>query len=227
MKTSRYIILISFILTIICSVSIIFVPKDFKLYDILMGLMTGAFISFMLEIPNYAKTKRDNYRLFFYSLYNLKSSLAIFNNILEKSIKSNSRMTEKFYESNMSMIFNNFAILKNFDTDYYICKEKRDNSSFLINDINDKLNILSQCTILYEISFNTKQRDYLEATKQNLVVTADLMNEELNELSELCKSYSKYIDSSVELLLTKKQYNKWILLSEKIKNVSYNFKINN
>lgn len=113
MKTSRYIILISFILTIICSVSIIFVLKDFKLYDILMGLMTGAFISFMLEIPNYAKTKKDNYRLFFYSLYNLKSSLAIFNNILEKSIKSNSRMTEKFYESNMNMIFNNFAILKN------------------------------------------------------------------------------------------------------------------
>ncbi len=225
MKTSRYILLISIVLTIVCSISILFISKEIMFYDILMGLMTGAFISFMLEIPHYTKTRNDTYKLLFFSLFNLKSHLAIFNNILEKSLRDNSVVTDRFPDSQVQILFNDLTVLQNFDTDYFVKTDKKENSTILINDITDKLNILSQYAISYSISFYTKQIEYLKATNQNLTVTAAIMSNQIEEISDLCKSYSNVLDKNVKLLLTKKQYNKWILLSEKIKNVSDNFKI--
>ena len=226
MKTSRYILLISVVLTIISSISILFISKELKFYDILMGLMTGAFISFMLEIPHYAKIKSENYKLLFFSLFNLKSHLAIFNNILEKCLRDNIIVTDKFPDSHIQVLLNDLTVLQNFDTDYFIKTDKKENSTILINDIADKLNILSQYTNAYSIAYYTKQIEHIKTTGQNLNITADLIANEIQSISELCESYSKDIDINIKMLLSKKQYNKWTILSEKIKNTSYNFKIN-
>ena len=229
MKTRKNILVISLFVSIISFVCILFLNDDSKAFQIMLAFMGSAFVAFLLEIPNYINLRKDHFSKLYWSLWWLKSHLTILNNTIENVLNSNDNIHQDFYVQSLNQINNDLYTLQNFDTDYYTSKTKKEECSYIIDNIRDKFNTLVSETSSYSIAYVKKKIELIQnnsITNNYNILSAEIMKKELTNISSFCVSYIESLDKQVEIIFSKKQFNKWKLTSEKINHMTETFKNN-
>lgn len=230
MKTHKYILGISLLVTIVSFVFVIFSSDGSKLFQIMLAFMGSAFVAFLLEIPNYISLKKENKNKIYGSLFWLKSHLTMLNNTIEKVLEDNKYIPQFFYNQSINQINSDLFVLSSFDLNYYMTKSKRELCSSVINDLTYKVYNLTSITTKYSISYGEKKIALIQKQKytpnMDDNILPEMMRDELTEISSLCLSYIKYIDAQVKKLFSDKQHNMWELDDKKIKEMTETFKSN-
>ena len=224
MKAHRYILIISFMISIISFVVILLIPDNGKLFQIFLAFLGSSFISFMLELPVYLLHNSNNSNLLYYSLLDLKANTSVFINIINNTTNKSQLVSDKFYETfvnPISFALNNYRFL---DSGFFILKKKVLLYSKSFNNLTNALSNLKQSSYTFDISFYNKKINKLQ-NKENVTITSKEMIKEYMLLKDSCENIIKIIDDSALCLLSKRKYKEWIIDSEAIINNKQNYNI--
>ena len=222
MKAHRYILIISFMISIISFILILIIPNKGKTFQIFLAFLGSSFISFMLELPVYLLHNRNNSNLLYYSLLDLKANTSIFINIINNTTNKSQLVSDKFYEAfinPISFALNNYRSL---DSGFVISKKKALLYSKSFNNLTNALSNLKQASYTFDISFYNKKINKLQ-NKENVTITSKEMIKEYMLLKNSCENIIKIIDDSALRLFSKNKYKEWIINNEVIINNKQNY----
>ena len=210
MKTHRIILIVSFIVSLISLLFVIILPDKYKSFQIALGLLGSSFIAFLLEIPNYYSLKKYNRNLLYLSLKDIKFNSYLYNNTIN-FIFSCDIVTDKFYEQDLQKILMNINNLKSFDIDYYFFKKKKNKIQNFIASTNNAFNNLHIASMKFSVNYSKNRLDSYEKTNKDRNITPHEMMEELNYIKDCSTSLIEHINKIVPIILSKDQYNNWLI----------------
>lgn len=223
MKTCRIILFLSLITTIVSLLIVIFFPQGI-VHEIFLAFMGSAFISCMLEIPNYYNMKSENKRRLYASLYSIKVHSTQLRNIIDNCINTNSIVVANMNEALLNQIIYDISILQSVDSNLFFHKKRKYLFS-IINDINIKKNNLQLAIIDYEMKHNLI---LIELNKNSPTIinniTANLIENDLSFISKMCNELIKGIDTESSLTFTQIMQSQWVIDSQAINNMTSRYK---
>ena len=223
MKSHRNILIISFTLEII-SLPFLIALNDGKLYEVMLAILTGALISFLLELPNYFSLKNENSNRLYTSLYSSKSQALYLINNIENVIKNNMSLIDKFYSQNVNNIDFALNAFESFDNDYYFFKRKNEKIMYTKRNLRNCWHNINLASLKFSIMFAKIKLSKIENMQSDLIFNQEMKNE-INLILESCQNFIEAVDISASLILTKKQLNSWIVDNVALNNNELNFKI--
>lgn len=227
MKTHRNILFISITITFVSLIFVIILNTNGKGFQIALAFMGSAFISFMLELPNYISLKEENNNKLYYYLNELKNQSALLKNGIENNLKTYNSISDKFYDQNIEKISIALSKLKTFDLNYHLTKKKNFQVFNIFNIITNSFNNLEQSTRKFKMDFNKKKIEILTTEKSDRNISPIELSDSLNCMIEMCTSLINTINQQANLLLSKKKMNQWNTDDLILKNVINSFNIDN
>lgn len=226
MKTHRNILFISLTITIISLAFVIYLNQSEKFFQIALAFMGSAFISFMLELPNFVSLRQENANKLYYFLSELKTQTMLLKNNISHHLETFNIINDKFYEQSIEKI--SFALnnLKTFDLNYHLLKKKNYITVNIFNNITNAYNNLNQAVMKFSIDFNKRKIEILKTENYDRHISPTELLESLNYISLMCSNLIETINLQAPLLLSKRQITQWSLDDLTIKNVINNFNIN-
>lgn len=223
MNTRRVVLFISSIITIISLLIVLYFSEGI-VHDIFLAFMGSAFVSFMLEIPNYYNMNTENKRKLYGSLYSMKVHATQLKNIIENYINTNSNVAANINEPLLNQIIYDLSILQSVDS-YLFFYKKRKYLFSIINDISIKKDNLNMAIIDYEIKHNTVLIE-LNKNSNNTIynINAFLVGTELSFIIKNCEELIKGIDNEISLVFTKNMKSQWTIDNQSINNMTSRYK---
>lgn len=225
MKTHRSILFISLIITITSLVFVIYLDQSEKEFQVALAFMGSAFISFMLELPNFISLRQENTNKLYYFLSELKTQTMLLKNNTNHHLETFNYINDKYYEKSMEKILYSLNNLKTFDLNFYTLKKKNYIVVNIFNNITNAYNNLNQAVMKFPIDFNKRKIEILESEKCDRNISPIELSESLNCISNMCNKLIETIDLQAPIFLSKKQMIQWNLDELTIKNVINNFNI--
>ena len=209
MKTHRRIIIISLIASVLSFIAILFFEQESRTFQIFMGLMGSALVTFLVEIPNYLSIKEENENKLYYSLLNIKIQIIVLENSINGLINSNSILNEKICDRIIQFISIYLNNLNSFDSNYYMWKKKRECMQEKIIRINNIFSELEQFSYLFESAYITKRIQIIEKEGKNRNVMSNEMLDELNTLLKKWENYYKVVNEIGNSCFSGKLKKQW------------------
>lgn len=209
MKTHRRIIIISLIASIVSFIFILFLKQDSKVFQIFMGLMGSALVTFLVEIPNYLSIKEENENKLYYSLLNIKIQIIVLEKSINDLINNNSIVSERMYDRTIQIISLYLNTLNGFDRNYYISESMKKCIQDKIVLINNTFSRFLQSSYLFDSVYLEKRIAVIEKTKKDRNIMANEMLDELNKLIEICEDYYKILNEAGNNCLLGKLKEQW------------------
>lgn len=225
MKTHRNILFISLFISVISLVFVILLEQNMKEFQISLAFMGSAFISFMLELPNFISLRQENANKLYYFLNDLKTHTMLLKNDISSHLENYDIINEKFYVQSMEKISYALNGLKNFDLNFYTLKKKNQIVANVFNNITNAYNNLNQSTMKFPIDYNKRKIEILDTENRDRNISPNELSDSLICISNMCDNLIEVIDLQAEILFSKRKRIQWSLDDLTIKNVINNFNI--